>query len=53
MESVSKVTMKISLQKYMKSIHDGVIYSCGKCEYKATQKGNLQQHMKSIHDRVK
>ena len=36
----------------MKSIHDGVKYSCEYCDFKATEKSNLQNHVKSIHDGV-
>ena len=37
----------------MKSIHDGVKFSCEYCEYKAATKRSLQNHVKSIHDGVK
>ena len=37
----------------MKSIHDGVKYSCEYCDYKATEKGSLQKHLKSFHKGVK
>ena len=36
----------------MKSFHDGGIYSCEFCDYKASQKVNLQRHITSIHDGV-
>ena len=45
--------MKNSLQRHVKSIHDGVKHSCEFCEYKANRKSNLQQQFKSIHERVK
>ena len=37
----------------MKSIHDGVKYSCEYCDCKATEKGSLQKHLKSFHKGVK
>ena len=37
----------------MESIHEGVIYSCDLCNYKATQKGYNQQHVRSVHEGVK
>ena len=47
-----KAIEKSSLKTHVKSIHDGVKYSCEYCDYKATRKDNLQEHVKSIHDGV-
>ena len=34
--------------------HDGIVFGCDQCEYKASVKGNLKAHKESIHDgRVK
>ena len=46
-----KVTPKQNLQQHVKSIHNGVKYSCEYCEYKASHKVNLQRHEKSIHNK--
>ena len=34
---------------HTKSIHEGLRYPCGQCEYEATQKGSLKIHIKSMH----
>ena len=34
----------------IRTVHEGQMFQCTQCEYKATQKSNLQTHIKSIHD---
>ena len=48
-----KTRLRPILQQQVKSIHDGLKYSCEFCDFKATQKRSLPQHVKSIHDGVK
>ena len=36
----------------MKSVHNGVKYSCNQWDYQATKQGNLKTHNKSIHEGV-
>ena len=40
---------KSDLQKHIKSVHDGEIYPCTQCDYKAKQNRCLQTHLKSVH----
>ena len=42
---------KSTLDKHVKSIHDGVKHLCQLCDYKASQRSSLQRHVKSIHIR--
>ena len=39
--------------RHIKSIHEGVKFPCGQCDYKARRKEGLVIHIKSIHKRVK
>ena len=36
----------------IESVHEGVIYPCDQCEFKATKKANLLTHFKSKHKGV-
>ena len=45
-----KSTEKGSLQRHIKSVHEGKKFPCPQCEYKATVKGDLQRHIKSVHE---
>ena len=36
--------------KHIQSKHEGVRYSCNKCEYKATQRGSLKIHIEAKHE---
>ena len=38
-----------SLKRHKESIHEGVRYSCDKCDYKATILNNLKRHIKGKH----
>ena len=40
---------KQSVQRHIKSVHDGEKFPCTQCDYKATYKGHIQTHMKSLH----
>ena len=44
---------QFSLDRHLKSVHEGVKYPCNQCNYKATLKDSLQKHIKAIHDGVK
>jgi hypothetical protein len=33
--------------------HEGIVYSCNQCDYKATQQANLKRHQQSKHEGVK
>ena len=44
---------QFSLDRHLKSGHEGVKYPCNQCNYKATLKDSLQKHIKAIHDGVK
>jgi len=33
----------------VQSVHEGIIYSCELCEYKATRKSNLNKHVQTVH----
>ena len=46
------MTGKGSLQKHVKSIHNGVKFSCEYCDYNAIEKGSIRKYIKSIHDGV-
>ena len=35
---------------FEKSVHEGQMFQCPQCEYKATFKVNLQTHLKSVHE---
>ena len=37
------------IMRHDKSWHEGVMFSCDQCDYKARLKGSLSKHMKSIH----
>ena len=41
------------LERHIRSVHEGMKYSCGHCEYQATQKGHLEQHRRSVHEAMK
>ena len=41
---------KESLQKHIKSVHEGKKFQCPHCKYKASTKSTLQKHMKSVHE---
>ena len=41
---------KVSLQRHIKSVHEGHQFQCSHCEYRATQKHYLQTHIKSLHE---
>ena len=49
-QCISSFTQKGSLQKHIKSIHEGRTFDCLHCDHKATRKDNLQDHIKSIHE---
>ena len=44
---------QFSLDRHLKSVHEGVKYPCDQCNHKATLKDSLQKHIKAIHDGVK
>ena len=35
---------KSNLNTHVRSVHDGIKYPCGQCQYEATSKGSLAQH---------
>ena len=43
----------MALLNHIKSVHQGVKFSCNQCNYKARQKGHLLRHRKSMHEGVK
>ena len=45
-------TRKRNLMTNIESVHEGVIYPCDQCEFKATKKANLLTHFKSKHKGV-
>ena len=45
-----KATAKGSLQKHIKSIHEGQKFPCPHCEYKAAWNSDLKKHIKSVHE---
>ena len=44
---------KENLYKHRISVHEGIKYPCGQCEYQATRKDNLDQHKRSVHKEIK
>ena len=40
---------KSGLLGHTKSKHEGIVYSCNQCNYKATQQGHLKAHKQSKH----
>ena len=38
---------------YKRSKHEGIVYSCQQCSYKATQQSNLKRHQESVNEGVK
>ena len=41
-----------SLNKHIKSVHDGVLFACSECDYEVAQKSNLKRHIKREHDSI-
>ena len=41
------------IKRHVKTIHVGVRYPCGQCDYNFTDKGNFRKHVKSIHEGVR
>ena len=49
-----KTDVKSSLNRHIKSVHDGVKdILCPDCDFKCSFNGNLKQHIKSIHTKIK
>ena len=46
---MSKFTDESNLQRHIKSQHEGVVYPCSICNYKAKQTSQLKAHIKSKH----
>ena len=46
-------TTKESLDRHKRSVHEGMKYPCGQCEYQATTKENLDRHKRSVHEGIK
>ena len=46
-------SLKGSLDKNRRSVHEGMKYPCGQCEYQATLKGNLDRHKRAVHQEIK
>ena len=40
-------TSKFNMVRHFKSVHDGVKYSCTKCDYQTGQEGHLTHHIRS------
>ena len=38
---------------HRRSVHEGMKYPCGQCEYQATSKCNIEKHRKSVHEAMK
>ena len=47
-----KFSHKHNVQWHMKSVHQGLLYSCEQCEYKTKQLVNLKIHMHLTVDDV-
>ena len=45
--------MKSNLSQHKQVIHEGVPFTCNKCEYKATRQCHLTQHIQAKHECVK
>jgi len=43
-------THRGTLNRHIRSIHDGITYPCDQCDHKATTKGSLKQHIISQHE---
>ena len=43
-------TQQSSLTIHLKSVHEGVIYGCNQCDYRATTQGNLTSHINLMHE---
>ena len=41
---------KKHLKQHISEVHDGIIYPCEKCDYKAGQKRGLSAHMSVKHE---
>jgi len=41
-----------NLQRHIKSQHEGVVYPCNVCDYKAKQTTQLKAHIKSKHEEI-
>ena len=39
--------------RHRRSVHAGIKYPCGQCEYQATEKGNLDKQRRSVHEGIK
>ena len=50
--AITRQFKRAILKKQKVSIHKGVSYSCGQCDYKETQNGSLKIHFESIHKGV-
>ena len=41
------------LKRHIKTVHEGLRYSCDQCEFKATQQGTVNGHIQSIHKGIR
>ena len=44
---------KPTLNRHMKSKHEGVMYSCNQCDYQAGYQGHLTIHIQTKHEGIK
>ena len=40
----------INLRYHIQSVHEGLIYACDQCDYRARSKGCLKKHIQSVHE---
>ena len=40
----------INLRYHIQSVHEGLIYACDQCDYRARTKGSLKKHIQSVHE---
>merc|ERR1712243_439896 len=45
-----KFSWRLSLNRHIKSAHEGLKYPCNDCDYKATQRGDLSKHIQAVHE---
>ena len=50
--AITRQFKRAILKKQKVSIHKGISYSCGQCDFKETQTDSIKIHLESIHKGV-